>query len=52
MQPYTFVAKILLRTPGPPLEVRVQAHDAVQAENIIRSQYDVASFQAYPTRDW
>lgn len=48
--PYIFVARILLTTGGPPLEVTVQANDAVQAEHIIRAQYNVASFQAFPTR--
>jgi len=47
---HTFVAKIILTSGGPPLEVTVQANDAVQAENVIRAQYNVASFQAFPTR--
>lgn len=48
--PYAFVARIILKSGGPPLEIVVQANDAVQAENIIRGQYDLVSFQAMPTR--
>ena len=48
--PYTFVARIILKVGGPPLEVTVSANDVVQAEAIIRHQYDIATFQAMPTR--
>lgn len=48
--PYTFVARIILKVGGPPLEVTVSANDVVQAEAIIRHQYDIVTFQAMPTR--